>query len=247
MERIEPTFNDGPNGTPTGALNGAQNRAPATPVATPPRGSRRTRRKASVPPDHQREHPADLDALHVQIETQSAELERLRRQVAFLQRREETLRAALFSARDQLVAQSTGPAPAPLAEPEQAATPGPAPLAYGDLLQRVRAAAVAVLPPHAGVAVISRGDDELLALSGRQGQHFPQTADGIYAGFYPAESKTAIGHLESLRARGSDFLLIPNTAFWWLDHYSDFRDHLDRQYTRIWDDESCKIYHLEAK
>lgn len=214
--------------------------------------SRRTRRKASAPPERQTEQqPADQEefaALRAQMETQAVELEQLRRRVAFLQRREETLRAALFSARDQLVMQSTGPAPAPPAEPElAAAAPGPAPLAYADLLQRVRAAAVAVLPPHAVVAVISRGDDELLALSGRQGQHFPQTADGVYAGFYPAESKTAIGHLESLRARGSDFLLIPNTAFWWLDHYTDFRAHLDMRYTRIWDDESCKIYHLEAK
>ena len=30
--------------------------------------------------------------------------------------------------------------------------------------------------------------------------HFPQTADGVYAGHYPATGEAAIAHLESLRA-----------------------------------------------
>src|SRR4029453_4504637 len=36
------------------------------------------------------------------------------------------------------------------------------------------------------VAVISRGDHELLAFDRRHGWHFPQTADGVYAGHHPA-------------------------------------------------------------
>ena len=38
--------------------------------------------------------------------------------------------------------------------------------------------------------------------------------------------------------------MLPATARWWLDHYADFRTHLDRRYRRAWDDESCVIYDL---
>jgi hypothetical protein len=80
------------------------------------------------------------------------------------------------------------------------------------------------------VAVISRGDHALLAFDRRQGWHFPQTADGVYAGHHPADSTEAIAHLERLRAKGARYLLIPRTAFWWLDHYREFNEHLLRHY-----------------
>lgn len=50
--------------------------------------------------------------------------------------------------------------------------------------------------------VVSRGDSDLLNLGGRQAWHFPQTEDGVYAGYYPADSTEAITHLEVLRAKG---------------------------------------------
>ncbi len=214
----------------------------AAPVATQPRHSQPTRDENTTPagaPDQ------EIHALRARIEAQAAKLEELQRQVLFLQKRESTLRAALFSARDQLVTQEA--APAPVVPGKDTVPAESTPLPYPELVQHIRAAASTALPARATVAVISRGDDDLLALNGRQGRHFPQTADGVYAGFYPSDGKTAIGHLESLRARGTDYLLIPSTAFWWLDHYTDFRAHLETRYTRIWDDECCKIYHLEAK
>ena len=49
----------------------------------------------------------------------------------------------------------------------------------------------------------------------------------MYAGHHPADSEAAIHHLEDLRAAGRAYL-VPATSSWWLDHYDDFRNHLER-------------------
>src|SRR5262245_32648690 len=118
------------------------------------------------------------------------------------------------------------------------------PVSYQELIPRFRESVRNVLPPNATAVVVSKGDAELLKLDGRRTWHFPQDEDGVYAGYYPADSAAAIAHLEALRAGGSDFLLFPNTAFWWLAHYAEFRQHLDARYRRIWDDGHCIIYQL---
>jgi len=70
-------------------------------------------------------------------------------------------------------------------------------------------------------------------LEGRTGWHFPQRDDGVYAGYHPADAAEAITHLEELRARGAQYLLVPRTAFWWLEHYADFSHHLHSQYPLV--------------
>jgi GT2 family glycosyltransferase len=100
---------------------------------------------------------------------------------------------------------------------------------YDALVGRVCAAAVAVLPPAAAVAVVSRGDDRLLGLGGRRACHFPRRSDGTWAGHYPADDAEAIAQVEALAARGIEYLLIPGPAFWWLDHYRGLARHLERQ------------------
>jgi hypothetical protein len=115
---------------------------------------------------------------------------------------------------------------------------------YPRLVGHIQEVAKAVLPRKATVAVVSKGDEELLKLGGeRRGWHFPQNDDGVYAGYYPADSSAAISHLEELRSSGADFLLFPETAFWWLERYEDFKQHLDARYRRIWG-EGCIIYQL---
>jgi len=111
--------------------------------------------------------------------------------------------------------------------------------------QRVREVARLALPPEARVLVITKGDDDLLNLEGRHGSHFPQTADGVYAGYHPAGSAEAIQHLETLRTKGAEFLLIPASSFWWLDYYADFRQHLEAHYRLlVYGEESCVIFAL---
>src|SRR5207249_6890693 len=118
------------------------------------------------------------------------------------------------------------------------------PEAYRALVRRIQEVAGTTLPAGAGVLVVSRGDDVLLDLGGPRGLHFPQTDQGVYAGHHPSDSAAAIAHLEALRGKGAEYLLFPQTAFWWLDHYTDFRGHLDRHYDRAWADESCVIFRL---
>jgi len=99
--------------------------------------------------------------------------------------------------------------------------------AYGHLVERVRRVADEVLPAGAAVLVVSRGDDRLLELGERRGLHFPQTADGTYAGHHPADGPAAVRHLRALRAKGADYLLIPAPYFWWLEHYAALREYAE--------------------
>jgi hypothetical protein len=115
---------------------------------------------------------------------------------------------------------------------------------YDNLVDCTRDLACASLPGNATVIVVSKGDDRLLELGGPKAWHFPQSEMGDYAGHHPADSAEAIAHLEALRAKGGDYLLFPSTAFWWLEYYHDFRQHLDTRYRRVWADDHCIIFEL---
>jgi GT2 family glycosyltransferase len=117
--------------------------------------------------------------------------------------------------------------------------------AYDGLRARIRAVVDSTIPSDATVLVVSRGDEKLLELGGRRAWHFPQTKSGVYAGHYPADSTEAIALLEGLRARGSEFLLFPETSAWWLEHYAAFREHLESCYRVIASDNAtCQIFEL---
>jgi GT2 family glycosyltransferase len=115
-------------------------------------------------------------------------------------------------------------------------------LGYGNLVERVRTEVEDHVPVDALVLVVSRGDRELLRLGNRRGAHFPQDADGRYAGHHPADSAEAITALERLREQGARFLVVPPPSAWWLDHYDGFARHLARypQLTAT----DCEIYDL---
>ena len=104
---------------------------------------------------------------------------------------------------------------------------------YQELIVRVRHAVRQSVPVGAVIAVVSKGDPELLQLDGRRGCHFPQDAKGDYAGFHPADSAAAIAQLDEVRALGAEYLLIPQTALWWLEHYREFRQHLETRYAFV--------------
>jgi hypothetical protein len=118
--------------------------------------------------------------------------------------------------------------------------------AYAALRERVYAAA-ATLPPDATIAVVSRGDDQLLRLP-RAARHFPAGADGGYAGSHPADSAEAIAQLERARAEGVQFLLFPTTAMWWLDYYDGLRRHLEAGYAMTYHrDDTCTVFALTSE
>lgn len=132
-----------------------------------------------------------------------------------------------------------------------ASTDAAAPLSqtdYARLVIRVRALIRTVVPGHAVVAVVSRGDDGLIDLDGHTGWHFPRCDDGRYAGHYPEDSGSAIAHLEDLRRRGARYLVIPATALWWLDHYAGLRGHLEQHYRLlVHRADACAIFVLDRE
>src|SRR5207248_6238489 len=90
--------------------------------------------------------------------------------------------------------------------------------------------------------------EELLGLDGRVAWHFPQNERGIYAGYHPASGADAVEQLEALRAKGAEFVLFPSTAFWWLDHYGELREHLGSRYRLVARQEGvCAIFDLREQ
>ena len=100
------------------------------------------------------------------------------------------------------------------------------------------------LPRESRVLIASRGDEQLTTLEDQIGWHFPQDAQGIYAGYYPADSEDAIAQLESLRRKGADFLVFPVTSLWWLEHYRGFARYLEERYPVVRSGEPCTIFSL---
>jgi glycosyltransferase involved in cell wall biosynthesis len=116
---------------------------------------------------------------------------------------------------------------------------------YRELISRVRATVETVLRSGTTLLVISKGDEELLRFNGRRALHFPQVHGGRYAGYYPRDGADAIAHLRELCAKGVDALLIPGTAFWWLDHYVELKEYLARHSRLLHADDACMIFQFD--
>jgi hypothetical protein len=201
----------------------------------------------------------EIARLQQLVETQAQQLGALSAQIARMAAQEQDLRELLLEAHDQLLrrdeeivmtlaaavqqrgATTTTTTPAPMAGSRPRTY-----LSYQQLIQRVRDIARANLPAQATTIIVSKGDNELLKLDGRPAWHFPQLDNGVYAGHYPADSAAAIAHLEALRAKGGAFLIFPQTAFWWLDHYTEFKQHLESQYRLVVQAaDVCLIFELD--
>jgi 2-methylisocitrate lyase-like PEP mutase family enzyme len=100
------------------------------------------------------------------------------------------------------------------------------------------------LPANARVLVVSRGDESIVDFEHHRGEHFPQAANGTYAGHHPADSAEAIRRLEALREDGAEFLVIPGTSAWWIEHYEGFARHLDRYPRSAAEDGAHVVYAL---
>jgi hypothetical protein len=117
---------------------------------------------------------------------------------------------------------------------------------YSELVPRIRELAASFVPPGSNVLVTSRGDDALLDLPGLRGAHFPQGQGGGWAGFYPADSASAIAHLEALRMQGAEFILFPGPAYWWFEYYDELSRHLLTRSRVVHHDNDCAIFELRG-
>jgi hypothetical protein len=150
--------------------------------------------------------------------------------------------------------EETAPVPTPgdrspdtsaLAEPWAAEREGSS---YRRLAEGVAEHLQGSVPRGALVLVVSRGDDSLLAVEGREVQHFPQTRTGLYAGYHPTDGGEAVAHLKDLERAGAKYFVVPATASWWLDYYVELGRHLESRGERIVDDpETCIVYSLRRR
>lgn len=194
-----------------------------------------------------------LEELNQVIEEQSRSMALMASKIALLSKRSKAQEALTAAVRDQLIGQHEELQTA-LYELESAHAVSQTDglelskrIHYHQVIRRVRDVVRNTLPRDATLLVVSKGDDALLKLFGRKALHFPQTEDGVYSGHHPANSTAAIVQLETLRARGAGYLLFPQPAFWWLDHYVEFREHLERRYPiAAQEPECCLIFSLRG-
>jgi GT2 family glycosyltransferase len=69
--------------------------------------------------------------------------------------------------------------------------------------------------------------------------------DGQYWGS-PADDDTAIREFERLRLAGANFIAFGWPAFWWLDHYRRFHEHLRSQFPCVLSSERLVIFDLKS-
>jgi hypothetical protein len=85
------------------------------------------------------------------------------------------------------------------------------------------------------------GDD---FLEGRRARPFLEE-NGEYAG-PPPDDATAIRELEQMRADGATFVAFPWLAFWWLQHYTEFHEHILRHYRPALINENLTLFDLRT-
>lgn len=129
-----------------------------------------------------------------------------------------------------------GPTPARTESPEAT-----------DQIARIRELASTATAPASTLAVISKGDQRLIALDGRNALHFPQDDKGAPLGYHPSSGRSAVAQLEVARAKGAEYLLIPAPSLWWLEHYPELRRHLRARYLTLHADaETAGLFDLRV-
>lgn len=84
----------------------------------------------------------------------------------------------------------------------------------------------ALLPAKARVAIVSKGDPDLITARRFITEHFPREKNGEWTGYHPADSAACLAFFDAARADGVSYFVVPKPSFWWLDHYADFAAHL---------------------
>ena len=103
---------------------------------------------------------------------------------------------------------------------------------YELLIPRVRTMVEAAIPAGAIALVVSKGDERLLAFSGRTGWHFLRNDRASTPAIIPPTAPPRSRRSSDCVPTAPRYLVIPQVALWWLDHYAGLREHLDKHATR---------------
>jgi hypothetical protein len=96
---------------------------------------------------------------------------------------------------------------------------------YQRLIRHIRHSVERATPAGSTVAVISKGDPDLIEFRDRLGVHFPQSESGAPAP-HPGDSADALECVSTIANRGARFLAIPFWSFWWLETYPEFGEYV---------------------
>jgi hypothetical protein len=103
-----------------------------------------------------------------------------------------------------------------------------------------------LLPEDAVILVASEGRDELLDLD-RASWHFPRDAAGQYVPLDEVDDASAVAQLETLRAHGTRYLIVPSGGSSSLDGRDQLRDYLVRRCRTVAVRERiCSIFELDV-
>jgi hypothetical protein len=123
-------------------------------------------------------------------------------------------------------------------------TPSPT-LTYRQHVRDVREAICDATPPSAVVAVVTRGDDDLLRLHDRRGLHLPADTNGEWAGHHPGDLGAVMAHLRRARDAGAQWFALPSSSAWWLDHYTGLAAALGRgEQVATFHDGPCAVWSI---
>ena len=98
------------------------------------------------------------------------------------------------------------------------------------------------------VAFIDKWDPRMAAAAGvpaRRAHHFPDRR--LLPGGYPADSDQAVAHLQDVVARGVTALVVPASAFWWLDFYPGFAVELERHWDEAVRTDQVRAWRLRPR
>ena len=103
------------------------------------------------------------------------------------------------------------------------------------------------VPPRAPMLVVRGKDDDTRDIPGREIWEFPEPPDPSDPNFPAPDARQLIAQLEGFWAAGAQYLVVPSSAFAWLDENQEFKSFLDFRYTAtVRDPTSCILYDLST-
>ncbi len=134
-------------------------------------------------------------------------------------------------------AQASPPLPHALVHPKNYAR-----AAWGRRTLQAFGELVACTSPGATSVLVDEAKLDLDGMPGLTLLPYPEK-DGRYAG-PPLGDDAAIRELERLRREGAEYIAFAWPAFWWLDHYGAFLQHLREAYACVFESDCLVVFDL---
>jgi hypothetical protein len=115
---------------------------------------------------------------------------------------------------------------------------------WADQIDELVGAVERIVPSGGRFAIADEEQFRTVIDTDRAALPFPER-NGEYAG-PPADDASAIREIERLRENAVTHLAIAWPAYWWLDYYSSFNEHLRTTSRLVWNDERVRLFDLAA-